>query len=143
MAKTPQQRYLEKVVEVRTCACGCSAEVIVRKMHTFPSYVKRFGERRYALGHHPNNKLNKQRFGNKNRWNGGRTRHSDGYIEVNIGGGKYKLEHRLVVEKDLGRELAPDEIVHHDNEVKDDNRRENLELTTRADHVRLHKMRAR
>lgn len=42
--------------------------------------------------------------------------------KVNIG------EHRIVMERELGRELYPDENVHHKNGVRDDNQPENLEL---------------
>ena len=70
---------------------------------------------------------------NSPNWKGGRHITENGYIRCTIFvNGKTKLvyEHRLVMEKYLGRPLLKKESVHHLNGIKTDNRLENLLLTT-------------
>ncbi len=68
------------------------------------------------------------------RWNGGRYYHKSGYVCIYSPNHPFKdkdgyvFEHRLVVEKKLGRYLEPKGRVHHLNGIRDDNRAENLEL---------------
>ncbi len=47
-------------------------------------------------------------------------------------GGRSGHMHVLVMEQILGRPLRPNETVHHRNGVRDDNRRENLELWSKS-----------
>jgi hypothetical protein len=73
------------------------------------------------------------------RWKGGRRIDHKGYVLIfkpdypgGKVGGKYVMEHKLVMEEHLGRRLRPGENVHHKNGVRHDNRLENLELWNRA-----------
>jgi len=50
-----------------------------------------------------------------------------------------RLEHRLIMEKYIGRYLTKKEIVHHINGQKTDNSIENIILTTGSKHVAHHK----
>ena len=78
-------------------------------------------------------------YGEKNpRWKGGRYTTADGYVYVRVGVGRYKREHRLVMEGLLNRKLLPEEIVHHRNGKKKDNRPRNLRLSNPSSHTSFH-----
>jgi len=79
-------------------------------------------------------------------WKGGKfVQKRDGYVYVyapdhplakrnSKGGGGYYLEHRLKMEKKLGRILTINEEVHHKNGIHGDNRLSNLELMVKQQH---------
>ena len=75
---------------------------------------------------------------------GHKKKRCDGYIAVyfpehpksNKQG--YIMEHDLVMECAIGRHLKDDEVVHHINHKRDDNRLSNLQLMTFKEHAALH-----
>lgn len=82
--------------------------------------------------------------GNKAKnWKGGRRIDKHGYVLIyspdhpHASSSKTVREHRLAMEKHLGRHLLPSEVVHHKNGIKSDNRLENLELfSSHGEHIK-------
>jgi predicted nucleic acid-binding Zn ribbon protein len=76
------------------------------------------------------------------QWKGGTSRWIDrqsGYVFVKLPNGKRIQEHRLIMQRIIGRDLFPEERVHHRNGIRDDNRDDNLQLMeNNADHQKQH-----
>ena len=82
--------------------------------------------------------------GDKNhRWNEGKLRRY-GYLYIqkpdhpNSDNYGYVAEHRLVMEKHLGRYLDKKEHIHHKNGNRNNNKIENLHLCTFSEHMKIH-----
>lgn len=78
-------------------------------------------------------------------WKGGKTTNYSGYIYIEQS--KHPFAHngyikrsRFVMEKHIGRYLLPEEVVHHINSIKNDDRLENLQLfTNQSEHMKFHR----
>lgn|GEM_PF-2727461 len=74
----------------------------------------------------------------------GRKRNKHGYVLLcikdhpNSDSQGYIFEHRIVKEIIEGRFMRNDEVVHHKNHIKHDNRASNLEILDRGSHAKLH-----
>jgi hypothetical protein len=58
--------------------------------------------------------------------------------KIKIAEGHWQPYHRYLIEQKIGRELEGNEVVHHINEDKTDDRIENLELLSNSEHRSLH-----
>jgi len=110
---------------------GAYLEEIARAVGTTGVRVKYFLRREGETRNFPVN-IPGEKSG---QWNGGVHIDKDGYKIVYCPNHPnrrkntpYILEHRLVMEKMIGRYLRPEEVVHHRNRVKTDNLPENLQL---------------
>ena len=115
--------------------------------HEVPSETRRKmseAQKGHKVSLRTRRKISKAKSGKKNyffgrtleknhNWNGGKCI-SYGYIRIYQGHGKYRPEHCLIAEEALGRPLRQDEVVHHINGIRDDNRPQNLLVCTRSYH---------
>ena len=81
----------------------------------------------------------------KDRWEGkskGFSKKPSGYIEITTGEHKGRSQHVVIAEEKIGRKLLACECVHHKDERRDNNDPDNLEVMTRSEHARLHRLKA-
>ena len=151
------------VMEKYYCQCGCGQEVTIykgisrkfiighhtktensRKMHSERMMGNKLFE---GLSHstQTREKMSKDRQGEGNSaWNGGVTISSGGYISIFKPNHPFAdvnrrvKEERLVMEAYIGRYLKKEEIVHHINRKKQDNRIENLQIVSTLEHGQIH-----
>ena len=77
-------------------------------------------------------------------WKGGKKITPNGYVQILKKGYKgtdyngYIFEHRYIMERQIDRYLNKNEVVHHVNGDKTDNRIENLKLMTNSEHTIFH-----
>lgn len=135
-------KYRKHINFLKPCKCGCG-ELIWNKdkyshiMQYKPAHSnigRKFGSEKY--------------IGEKARnWKGGIAKGPKGYVWKRCEGHpratkwyhvSYVFEHILVMEKHLGRYLKPNELVHHINGIKTDNRIENLQVMTKSEHMSYH-----
>ncbi len=63
----------------------------------------------------------------------------NGYVEYTMGEHKGRSVHVVAMEMRIGRRLRDDEVVHHIDGDKTNNKDNNLALMTRSGHSRLHR----
>jgi hypothetical protein len=112
------------------CEDGHSLAEIARAVGTQGKNVRAFLKRNGIDKTFPTAKFGEKHYAWK-----GRIVNKQGYVSVYCKGHPharkhthYVFEHRLVMEKALGRYLLPHEVVHHINGDKGDNRLENLQV---------------
>jgi hypothetical protein len=126
------------------CLCGCGGIIAVKRHHHargIPQYINGHVSR-------VRNSMSGRREALNPHFHGGRYIDARGYVLVlapdrDTSGRKYVFEHRLIMERALGRKLDTQEHVHHRNHDKTDNRLENLELLHPSEHSALHDLELR
>ena len=121
---------------MKLCECGCGKSTTITGRTYNNEGVKKGEARRFIRWHHSKGKKNPN-------WTGGELRHK-GYVYVYAPDHprptitRYVKRARLVMEKYIGRILESEEQIHHLNQIRDDDRIENLEIVSLSEHNSRH-----
>ena len=129
------------------CRCDCSSfPVFAKSLDLIRGSVKSCGCLRREKGSAHFKAIGSRRGDKASNWRGGIRKHGQGYLRIykpehphaDVDG--YVFEHRLVMEKKLGRYLQPDEVVHHIDENPANNDLSNLKLfSNNEEHLHHHR----
>lgn len=123
---------------MKLCECGCGQPTRLAKQDDKRDGIVKGQPMRFINHHHTRGSRN-------HKWNGGRHKHTEGYIVLNLpdhpradSRGRV-LEHIVIAEQVLGRHLPDGAEVHHVNGRRSENRNNNLVICeNRAYHRLLH-----
>ena len=119
---------------------GFSFEMVANKLGYSKSGIRDMFRRLGIPRHTLSEALQIAARAGRRRYNGGRVISTHGYILIlnrehpRANSRGYVMEHILVLEKKLGRALLANEVGHHLNGIKGDNRPENLIAIVRKEH---------
>ena len=137
----PHYAKLYRTKEIRICSVpGCDKKYYSANLCIAHYKRQRKGNLQQNIPIRDANKIG----ANNPKWRGGQIIYPDKRVAIyapehpaatKMG---YVFRYRLVMEKVLGRFLTDEEIVHHINEITNDDRPENLQVMTQSEHAKLH-----